>query len=93
MNDNIAISTYDKEDDNANIIAAKAADELLTINNITASFVIGKLGNKVCISGRSIGDINVQIILEKLRRRWTYNTSWCTSRRNDYIRGKTRINK
>ena len=28
--------------------------------------VIGKLGDKVCISGRSIGDINVQIILEKL---------------------------
>ncbi len=64
--DTIAISIYDEEDKNANIICAKAADELLTINNITASFVIGKLGEKVCISGRSIGDINVQIILEKL---------------------------
>ena len=64
--DTIAISVYDEEDKNANIICAKAADELLTINNITASFVIGKLGEKVCISGRSIGDINVQIILEKL---------------------------
>ena len=48
------------------IICAKAADELLTISDITASFVIGNLGDKVCISGRSIGDINVQIILEKL---------------------------
>ena len=64
--DSIAISIYDEEDKDANIICAKAADELLTINNITASFVIGKLGEKVCISGRSIGDINVQIILEKL---------------------------
>lgn len=64
--DTIAISIYEEEDKNANIICAKAADELLTINNITASFVIGKLGEKVCISGRSIGDINVQIILEKL---------------------------
>ena len=27
---------------------------------------MGKVGNKICISGRSIGDINVQIILEKL---------------------------
>ena len=27
---------------------------------------MGNLGNKICISGRSIGDINVQIILEKL---------------------------
>ena len=48
-------------------ICAKAADELLTISDITASFVIGNLeGGRVCISGRSIGDINVQVILEKL---------------------------
>lgn len=66
INDTIGISIYDKEDVNGNIICAKAADELLTISDITASFVIGKLGDKVCISGRSIGDINVQIILEKL---------------------------
>ncbi len=66
VNESIAISIYDNEDDDANIICAKAADDLLTINNITASFVIGRLGDKVCISGRSIGDINVQIILEKL---------------------------
>ena len=47
-------------------MCAKSADELLTISNITASFVLGKVNNKVCISGRSVGDINVQIILEKL---------------------------
>ena len=66
VNDTIAISTYEKKTKDASIICAKAADELLTISDITASFVLGKLGNKVCISGRSIGDINVQIILEKL---------------------------
>ena len=64
--DSIAISIYEEEDKDANIVCAKAADELLTISNITASFVLGKLDNKICISGRSIGDINVQIILEKL---------------------------
>ena len=64
--DTIAISIYDEDDPDSNVICAKAADELLTISNITASFVIGKLDNKVCISGRSIGDINVQVILEKL---------------------------
>ena len=64
--DSIAISIYEEEDKDSNIVCAKAADELLTISNITASFVIGKLDNKVCISGRSIGDINVQVILEKL---------------------------
>ena len=66
-NNSIAISVYNNfEDENANIICAKAADELLTIADINASFVLGKIGNTVFISGRSIGDINVQIILEKL---------------------------
>lgn len=66
IRDTIAISIYEEEGKDANLICAKAADELLTISNITASFVIGTIGNKVCISGRSIGDINVQVILEKL---------------------------
>ena len=64
--DSIAIALYDKDDENANIIGAKAADTLLTISDISASFVIGRYGNKVFISGRSIGDINVQVILEKM---------------------------
>ena len=66
VNDTIGISVYEDVDKNANLICAKAADELLTISNITASFVIGNTGDKICISGRSIGDINVQVILEKL---------------------------
>lgn len=67
INETIALAVYSNEqDENANLICAKAADELLTISNITASFVIGKMGERVFISGRSIGDINVQIILEKL---------------------------
>ena len=66
VNETIAIATYEKKDKDASLICAKAADELLTISDITASFVMGKVGNKICISGRSIGDINVQVILEKL---------------------------
>lgn len=66
VNDTIAISTYEEKVKDVNVVCAKAADELLTISEITASFVIGQLEDKVCISGRSIGDINVQIILEKL---------------------------
>ena len=65
-NDTIGISIYEKEDKNANLLCAKAADELLTISDITASFVLGKIGDKIYVSGRSIGDINVQLILEKL---------------------------
>ncbi len=83
INESIGISEYEEKDKNANLICAKAADELLTISNITASFVIGNQGDKICISGRSIGDINVQIILEKLRRRRTYYSCRSTIRRND----------
>ncbi len=67
----IGISVYKENDENAGLICAKSADEMLTISDITASFVIGKVKDTVYISGRSIGDINVQLILEKLRRRRT----------------------
>ncbi|MBR2289325.1 MAG: phosphoesterase, partial [Clostridia bacterium] len=66
IENNIAISKVLRDDENTGLICAKAADELLTISNITASFVMGKMGDKIMISGRSIGDINVQLILEKL---------------------------
>ena len=48
------------------VTAAQAADELLNIIGIDASFVISPDGEQVNISGRSMGDTNVQIILEKL---------------------------
>ncbi|WP_243149259.1 DHH family phosphoesterase [Colidextribacter sp. OB.20] len=48
------------------VTAAQAADELLNIIGIDASFVISPDGERVNISGRSMGDVNVQIILEKL---------------------------
>ncbi|NLY09464.1 MAG: phosphoesterase [Tissierellia bacterium] len=48
------------------LIAAQAADDLLHFNGILASFVIAKLQNGVHISGRSTGEISVQLILEKL---------------------------
>ncbi len=66
IHDTIAISSYEVQENDTSLICAKAADELLTIGNITASFVLGTMENQICISGRSIGDINVQVILEKL---------------------------
>ena len=48
------------------IAIAQAADELLNIEGVDASFVLARDGDDVFVSGRSIGDINVQIILEKL---------------------------
>ncbi|MGM9522543.1 MAG: DHH family phosphoesterase [Oscillospiraceae bacterium] len=48
------------------IIAAQAADELLNISGIQASFVVFPLQGVINISARSLGDINVQLIVEKL---------------------------
>ncbi len=62
----IAISTMNIETDDSILIAAQAADDLLNINGINASFVLVKNKEKVYISGRSLGNINVQLILEKL---------------------------
>lgn len=62
----IAVSTCEEEYNDMPIIAAQAADELLSISGILASFVLCKVDNVVMISGRSMGDINVQAILETI---------------------------
>ena len=64
VKDNIAIAVAPPNIDT--VIIAKAADELLNISGICVSFVIGKVNEDIYISGRSLGDINVQIVLEAL---------------------------
>ena len=66
LKDIIAISSSDETHPDMPIIAAQAADELLSISGIQASFVLVKVDGVVMISGRSMGDINVQTILEKI---------------------------
>ncbi|MGN1003789.1 MAG: DHH family phosphoesterase [Oscillospiraceae bacterium] len=61
---NIAIAQVDHTV--GRVTAAQAADELLNIAGIEASFVLFPLDDKVMISARSMGDTNVQVILEKL---------------------------
>jgi len=48
------------------VTAAKAADDLLTLKGIRASVVLYKSGTGVGMSARSLGDVNMQVILEKL---------------------------
>lgn len=63
----VAISTSDVESESIQLIAAQAADDLLNIRGIKASFVIAqKSDGMVFISGRSLGEVNVQVILESL---------------------------
>ena len=66
LQDTIAISICPTNIKNAQLIVAQAADELLGITGITASFVLCNVGNSIVISGRSLGDMNVQVMLEKL---------------------------
>lgn len=62
-----AISTYEDEDqDNPLVIGAQAANELLNIQGIKASFVLTAHNGIVNISARSIDEVNVQIIMERL---------------------------
>lgn len=65
--DNCAISTVNGIVKNARVLSAQAADEMLTISDVYASFVLAQLDSKtVNISARSYGKINVQLIMEKL---------------------------
>jgi len=61
-----AISACPEGLDKAPLIAAQAADSLLTIRGVKASFVLSHVDANVLISGRSLGDVNVQLILESL---------------------------
>lgn len=62
----IAISYWDEAEEGANVIASQAADELLNITDIKASFVLCKSEEGVTISGRSLGEYNVQLVMEKI---------------------------
>lgn len=65
--DRIAITESDGSDpDFDRIAAAKAADKLLTVRGVDASFALVTINDKIHISARSNGKINVQLILEKM---------------------------
>ncbi|MDE5862445.1 MAG: RNA/single-stranded DNA exonuclease, partial [Ruminococcus sp.] len=63
---NFAIATADFESADIRLAAPQAADELLCISGVEASFVLYRTGNTVNISARSFGAVNVQVIMEKL---------------------------
>lgn len=66
--DGIAIAKGKENELNDQVIIAQAADTLLTMDNIIASFVISKRSEGIIgISARSLGSVNVQIIMESLQ--------------------------
>ena len=65
FDDNIAIAACDTDTDAGfRVVAAKVADKMLSIKNVEATFALVLIRNTVYISGRSNGNINVQLILE-----------------------------
>ena len=63
--EDIAVAAVE-EDGVERVTAAQAADELLSLKGIKASFVLYRHGDDVLMSARSLGEINVQVILEAL---------------------------
>lgn len=63
---NCAISVSDFQTPDIRVIGPQAADELLNITNVDASFVIYKADDMVNVTARSLGGFNVQIVMERL---------------------------
>ncbi len=61
-----AVSMTEKTDGDVRLAAAQAADEMLTLSGVAASFVIFPDKERVNISARSYGRVNVQVIMEKM---------------------------
>lgn len=61
-----AISVFDMRSEDARVISSQAADELLNVTDVKASFVLYGDDSSVSISARSLGGVNVQRIMEEL---------------------------
>lgn len=66
IKDKICISFSKSEIENINIVVAQSADELLGIKDVEAAFVLGSVDGQVFVSARSLGNINVHVMMEKL---------------------------
>ncbi len=64
--ENCAVARLSELESNARVACAQAADELVDIENVRASFVIFSCDNEVNISARSQGDVDVRIIMEQM---------------------------
>ncbi len=64
---NVAVSCCEGQNENIGLITAQTADEMLEIKGVKAAIVLGKAPtDEIMISARSIGEINVQVLMEKL---------------------------
>lgn len=66
MYKNYAIAVVKMSEEDSRVLASQAADELLSIQGVEASFAIYTNGEGTSISARSMGNVNVQVIMEQL---------------------------
>ena len=79
-----AIAINENESEVARLISAQAADDLLNVENVNASFVLFKTLGKIGISARSLGEVNVQLIMEKLGGGGHKNMAACVLEVKDF---------
>ena len=78
-----AIAIDETNDDISRISSSKAADEMLYLENINAAFVLCRINDMINISARSLGEVNVQIIMEYLGGGGHQNMAACQIKSED----------
>lgn len=86
-----ALSSVDFDSPDVRIIAAQAADELLNVTGVKASFVMFANNSGVNISARSLGEVNVQLIMEALGGGGHQTMAACQLKNTDVIDAKNSL--
>ena len=88
-----AIAIAKRPAENIRVASAKAADEMLEISGVNASFVLFETGreNEINISARSLGQYNVQLIMESLGGGGHHTMAACQIREDDLEAAKRRL--
>ncbi len=89
--ENFAIAKTESEDQYTRIATAQAADELLAINGVFASFVMCPSDGKINISARSFGDVNVQNIMARLGGGGHKTVAACQINEDDFDKVEKRL--
>ncbi len=89
--ENFAIAKTESEDQYTRIATAQAADELLAINGVFASFVMCPSDDRINISARSFGDVNVQKIMARLGGGGHETVAACQIKEDDFARAEKRL--
>ncbi|TWH83544.1 DHH family phosphoesterase [Sedimentibacter saalensis] len=87
----VAVSYIDELSEDSNVIAAQSADELLTIKDVKLSFVLVRNKDYINISGRSQGNVNVQVIMESLGGGGHLNMAGAQVQTQDMEEAKTKL--